>query len=107
MPVSGLVLSLSEDSQLRDDTCALIENEPRITVGVCEHNRLAIVLDTQSKHEDQQVWDWLASLAGVSMIQVAFVGFESPPDRHGNASLECPVTRPTSLPRPSADDTER
>jgi hypothetical protein len=45
---------------------------------VIEANRLAIVLDTASEEEDRQAWDWLGSLAGVSFVEVAFVGFEQP-----------------------------
>ena len=76
MPVSGLVLSLSDEPQPRAEALAVIGREAQITVGVLEANRLAIVLDTASREEDRQLWDWLGSLAGVSFVEVAFVGFE-------------------------------
>jgi hypothetical protein len=76
MPVSGLVVSLSDEPQRRAEALAVIGREARITMGVLEANRLAIVLDTASSEEDRQLWDWLGSLLGVSFVEVAFVGFE-------------------------------
>jgi hypothetical protein len=76
MPVSGLVVSLSDEPQPRSEALAVIGREARITMGVLEANRLAIVLDTASSEEDRQLWDWLGSLSGVSFVEVAFVGFE-------------------------------
>ena len=80
MPVSGLVVSLSDEPQPRAESLALIGREPRITVGVVEANRLAIVVDTASSEEDRRLWEWLGSLPGVSFVEVAFVGFEQQGD---------------------------
>jgi hypothetical protein len=89
VPVSGLVVSLSDEPQPLAAALAAIGREKRITMGVFEANRLAIVLDTASSDEDRQLWEWLGSLPGVSFIEVAFVGFErpdeSPPVRTRNA----------------------
>ncbi len=76
MPVSGLVVSLSDKLQPLADTLAAIGLETRITIGVREANRLAIVVDTASSEEDRQLWEWLGSLPGVSSVEVAFVSFE-------------------------------
>ena len=76
MPVSGLVVFLVDEQQLRADTLAAIDREARITMGAEEGNRLAIVLDTASNDEDRQLRDWLGSLPGVLFVEVAFVGFE-------------------------------
>ena len=76
MPVSGLVVSLSEGSQLRAEALSAIRRETRITMGDMAANRLALVLDTASSEEDRQLWDWLGSLSGVSFVEVAFIGFE-------------------------------
>lgn len=76
MPVSGLVVSLSQDPQLRAEAIDAINREPNITVGVREGNRLAIVLDTDSSQEDRQIWDRLDSHPGVVLLEVAFVGFD-------------------------------
>ena len=76
MPVSGLVVTLCEEPQLRAAVFEAIGRDPRITVGVLEANRQAIVLDTASSDEDGQLWDWLNTLPGVMFVEVAFVGFE-------------------------------
>jgi hypothetical protein len=78
MPVSGLVVVLSEDPQLRANAIGTLEQQSMVTMGVLQANRLAIVLETDSKAEDQQMWNWLHALSGVVMVEVAFVGFEEP-----------------------------
>ncbi len=76
MPISGLVVSLRDDPLLRTETLAAIGQQSQITMGVLEQNQLAIVVDTTSSQEDKQIWEWLGSLSGVSLLEVAFVGFE-------------------------------
>lgn len=86
MPVSGLVVSLRDEPQLRAEALAAIRREARITIGAFKANRLAIVLDTASSDEDRQLWDWLGSLSGVSFVEIAFVGFEQSNPRPAQAA---------------------
>lgn len=76
MPVSGLVVVLSEDQEMRRSAIGAMQQQPAITLGDQLANRLAVVLDTESKSEDQQMWNWLHSLSGVAMVELVFVGFE-------------------------------
>ena len=89
MPISGLVVSLCDEAKRRSEALDVIRRESRITMGDLEANRLAIVLDTESREEDKQVWDWLNALPAVTFVEVAFVGFEqheeSPPGRMDDA----------------------
>ncbi len=71
MPVSGLVVSLKSDPQLREQTIAAIRNEKRIEIGVVQSHRMAIVLDTASLGDDKLLWCWLSSLPGVIFVDVA------------------------------------
>ncbi|MCA9217076.1 MAG: hypothetical protein KDB27_28605 [Planctomycetales bacterium] len=80
MPVSGLVVSLSSEKLPRDEALQEIRCEPRIIMGTLKDNRLAIVLDTDSQAEDQQLWNWLEALPGVVLVEVAFIGFETKQD---------------------------
>jgi hypothetical protein len=80
MPVSGLVVTLPEDPLSRGEALSRISGDQRLTMGVCEGNRLALVMDTHSSEEDRQLWDWLGSLPGVSNVEVAFIAFEPPDD---------------------------
>ncbi|NND95798.1 MAG: hypothetical protein HKN47_00545 [Pirellulaceae bacterium] len=76
MPVSGLVVTLSSEKDARNNAISAIRQEPRIEVGVIHSHRMAVVLDTQSEHEDKELWAWLNGLAGVDFVDVALVGFE-------------------------------
>ena len=69
-------MTLRPELPLRDTTLAQIGTQPHITMGVCEGNRLALVVDTLTREDDQSIWQWLNALPGVSLVEVAFVGFE-------------------------------
>lgn len=90
MPVSGLVVSLRDDPQSRVEALAAISQQAQITMGAVEQNRLAIVLDTTSTQEDKRLWDWLGSLPGVLLLEVAFVGFEQQADSAPPDAIEIP-----------------
>ena len=78
MPISGLVVSLKSDPQLREEAITAIRQEKRIEIGLIQSRRMAIVLDTASTDEDKQLWCWLSSLPGVVLVDVAMVGFDEP-----------------------------
>lgn len=96
MPVSGLVVSLTDEPHLREAAIASIRQETRIEVGIIRSGRMAIVLDTVSTDEDKQLWHWLSSLPGVVFVDVAMVGFEeqgrppAPLDRAASAMVSSP-----------------
>ena len=76
MPVSGLVVSLSDQHDLREATIDTIRQESRIEVGVIQSQRMAVVVDTPTREEDKEIWNWLNALPGVTFVDVALVGFE-------------------------------
>lgn len=85
MPISGLVVSLTAEGDARRDAIDAIAADQRIEIGESSAHRMALVVETVSKDEDRQVWEWLNDLAGVVLVEVAFVAFdqpsiESPPD---------------------------
>ncbi len=88
MPISGLVVSLSDQAELREQAVRAIEQEPRIEVGALASHRLAIVVDTASSEQDKELWHWLTSLPGVLFVEVAMVGFEA------TAAAPTPPTHP-------------
>lgn len=82
MPISGLVVTLSDNDTERADALAALRRDRRIELGITEPEqqhamRIPIVVDTRSNDEDKQVWQWLNDLAGVVFVDVALVGFES------------------------------
>ncbi len=94
MPVSGLVLILSEDESTHAATLQAIGDDPRVEVGPRQGRRVAVVVDTDSSDEDKVVWHRLQSLAGVDLVELTFVGFE-PAAAHSD---------PTRAPRPISDN---
>ncbi|WP_442510957.1 hypothetical protein SH528x_002608 [Novipirellula sp. SH528] len=81
MPISGLVVTLSDSDTERADAIDAMRREPRIELGISEleqtvASRIPIVVDTQSNEDDKQVWQWLNDLPGVVFVDVALVGFE-------------------------------
>ena len=76
MPVSGLVVSFTDQPALREKAMDAIRDEPRIEIGVAKSRRMAIVIDTASSDEDKQLWNWLQELPGVVFVDVVMVGFE-------------------------------
>ncbi len=81
MPISGLVVTLSDNDTERADAIDALRREPRIELGISEleqtvASRIPIVVDTQSNEDDKQVWQWLNDLPGVVFVDVALVGFE-------------------------------
>ncbi|TWU24069.1 hypothetical protein Pla52o_19920 [Novipirellula galeiformis] len=82
MPISGLVVTLSDNATERADVLSSLRRDPRIELGINEPEqqhavRIPIVVDTPSNDEDKQVWQWLNRLPGVVFVDVALVGFES------------------------------
>ena len=81
MPVSGLVVTLSNQRTPREDALQRIGRESRIETGAISGNQIAIVMDTKDSVEDKELWNWLGELPGVEFVDVAMVGFE---DRNTN-----------------------
>ena len=89
MPVSGLVVSLSNQPDLRQNAWESMRADPRIEVGLIEAQRVAIVVDTASNEEDKTIWNWLQQLPGVVFVDIVMVGFEEPVDRPTEESSVC------------------
>ena len=106
MPVSGLVISLSEEPDLQAEALAAIGYRSEITMGVLEANQLAVVLDTPSSHQDKLLWQWLNSLPGVSLVEVAFVGFETPAEGGGEATGDSDNQERFNSPRRCTQDSK-
>ena len=76
MPISGLVVVLDGPSGPHDETISKLSAHPAVEVGDVSANRAAIVVESKSKRDDQEVWNWVQGLPGVTDIQIAFVGFD-------------------------------
>jgi nitrate reductase NapAB chaperone NapD len=80
VPISGLVVVFESSEALSDQRVQQLAEHAAIEVGERQRDRVAIVVDSTSKDQDRQVWEWLQSLPGVSDIKIAFVGFDDVAD---------------------------
>ena len=76
MPVSGLVITFSSDIADHGKIVEQLSVEPGIEIGDAVGPKLAIVVDTDTRDRDREIWQWVRDLPGVAMVDVAFVGFE-------------------------------
>lgn len=70
MPVSGLILSLSDDPRNRDAALQAIKQHNAISLGEMQGRRLPIVVDTPGSDTDREVWAWLHELSGVLFVDL-------------------------------------
>lgn len=76
LPISGLIVVFESLEALNDLVVEQLFNHSYITVGERSVDRIAIVVDSDSKDHDDDIWSWLSNLPGVSEIKIAFVGFD-------------------------------
>jgi nitrate reductase NapAB chaperone NapD len=76
VPISGLVIVFDSSEAMSDLAVEQLASHPSIVVGERDGDRVAIVVDSASKDHDVEIWEWIASLPGVSDIKIAFVGFD-------------------------------
>ena len=81
MPISGLVVTLSDDESQRDNAIATLEADERFTVGDRQDNHLPVVADTDTIDEGKQLLrDELMDVHGVIFVNVITVNFEDTTD---------------------------
>lgn len=76
MPISGLVISLTNSDQAEALVRHLREHEPRLEPGELQGDRLPCVLETAHPKESEAVHEWLLQQPGVLGVDVVFVGLE-------------------------------
>ncbi|TWU46912.1 chaperone NapD [Rubripirellula reticaptiva] len=87
MPISGLVVTCDTSNGPIVDAVSILAAHPSVDVGEVSTHRIAIVVDTESKQQDQEIWQWIQGLPGVIDVNVAFVGF----DDEGEVGVEVEV----------------
>jgi nitrate reductase NapAB chaperone NapD len=71
--ISGLVVTLALDPEEAGATVATLEAEPRLRIGPRAGQRLALVAETDSVHEDRELLERIAEIPGVLSAHVVFV----------------------------------
>ncbi len=76
MPVSGLVLTLDSPSPVRAAIIAALVADRRMTVGELQAaGRLPVVTEADTLDEQQALWDEIARLPGVLLVDLAYEDF--------------------------------
>lgn len=88
MPISGLVIVFDGNAIQHTDSLNLLRKEPAIEVGDIRGNKTAVVVESQSKTQDQQLSQWIRALPGVVDLQIAFVSVDDAPDGQPSDTLK-------------------
>ncbi len=86
MAVSGLVVTLSDDSAQSEAALKVIAQDPRLTVGERFGACLAVIAETPGPREDRDLCESLSATAGVRRVDVAFVALDDPKTQAGDPS---------------------
>ncbi|WDQ17105.1 hypothetical protein [Rhodopirellula sp. P2] len=76
MPISGLVVTFASSVEEHISTIESITNIPEIDLGQACGSKLAIVVDSETKTRDQEIWNAVRDLPGVIDLAVAMVAFD-------------------------------
>lgn len=76
MPISGLVVTFRSAMTDHSEAVEAMRGIPEIDFGEALGSKLAIVVDSESKRRDQEIWDMLQHLPGVVDLAVALVAFD-------------------------------
>jgi hypothetical protein len=83
MPISGLVVTLTDNPVLQQAALAAMREHPALELGERSCNQFALVVESAGEEEDRLIWEWLHALPGVAMVVIAFIHFDDEP---GDAS---------------------
>ncbi len=76
MPISGLVVTFESSAGDHPEAIDLIRAIPEVEIGASHGCKLAIVVDSSDRRRDQEIWNMVQELPGVSSIAVAMVAFD-------------------------------
>lgn len=75
MPVSGLVITLTDRPESRASALAGIEAQPGLTVGSVVGSHLPVVIEAVTAEGCKQIAERLLALSGVEFVNVVSVDF--------------------------------
>lgn len=75
MPITGAVVTLSEDEAEAEAAARDLRGHPAIVVGPARGLRLPVVLDTDTQAEHDALWAAIDRTPGVMMVELAFADF--------------------------------
>ena len=87
MPISGLVVTLSDNPVLQQAALAAMREHPALELGERTRNQIALVAESACEQEDRLIWEWLHALPGVAMVVVAFIHFDDEPGAESDSQV--------------------
>lgn len=87
MPISGLVVTFRSAVTEHANSLEAIRAIPEIDMGEAVGSRLAIVVDSESKGRDQEIWDTVRQLPGVIDLAIAMVAFDADEPTNRNDAI--------------------
>ncbi len=76
MPISGLVVTFQSPVTEHVEAVEAMRMIPEIDIGESAGSKLAIVIDSDTKSRDQEIWNTVQQLPGVIDLAVAMVAFD-------------------------------
>jgi len=76
MPVNGLMLTLTEESEGARVAVERLSEREEIELGVIEDRWLSVVVDAADQGEAKRLHSWLESVDGVEQVEVICVAFD-------------------------------
>jgi hypothetical protein len=78
MPVNGLLLTLSANSEMADAARSRISRRAEVSLGPAQDRWLPLAVDTPDVRAAHDFHEWLETLSGVEQVDVIYVGFDEP-----------------------------
>lgn len=76
VPISGLVVTFQSAVTEHAEAVEALRMISEIDIGESAGSKLAIVIDTETKRRDQEIWNTVQQLPGVIDLAVAMVAFD-------------------------------
>lgn len=76
VPISGLVVTFQSSVSEHSEAVETLRTIREIDVGQSAGSKLAIVIDSETKRRDQEIWDTIQRLPGVVDLAVAMVALD-------------------------------
>ncbi len=77
MPISGLLITLSDRPELAEIALTMLRQDQRIELGERRGVHQPIVVDTTDRDEDRRLWEQLQKQEGILLVDVAFVHLDA------------------------------
>jgi nitrate reductase NapAB chaperone NapD len=76
LPISGLVVTFASSVEEHADAMQTLAEIPEIDLGQINGGKVAIVVDSETKQRDQEIWNTVRDLPGVIDLAIAMVAFD-------------------------------